>query len=104
MVSEKTDAGVISAMSEQLAEAMVHKTDDVLKEAITRFLDSDAWTLADLQGRCIMQYFPDGREVFCVDEVAVLELYPVEFVKEYTGHSEFFKATRRHRFLVPERR
>lgn len=96
------DNSIMQAVADQLASAMAAKTDAVLQEAITRFLGSDDWTLDELQGRGVMQHWPSGIDVFCLDGVALVELLPITVHDEHKGGSVVLHATRQHRFLVFE--
>ena len=89
---------IAQKVSNQLAQAMARKTDDVYSEAITRFLGSKAWTIESLQGRCVLQRNHIGVETLIVDGVAIVEMFPIEI--ERTGTRIF--ANRSHRFLIPK--
>ena len=89
---------ITQEVSNQLAQAMARKTDDVYSEAITRFLGSEAWTIESLQGRCVLQRNHIGVETLIVDGVAIVEMLPIEIEK--TGTT--LEATRAHRFLIPK--
>ena len=89
---------ITQEVSNQLAQAMARKTDDVYSEAITRFLGSEAWTIESLKGRCVLQRMKNGVETLIVDGVAIVEMLPIEIEK--TGTRIF--ASRAHRFLIPK--
>lgn len=95
------DVDVRQAAAEQLGSAMAAKTDNVLREAVTRFLGRDDWTLGELKDRGELKRWPSGIDVFCLDGVALVELYPVTVEHEQIGQSHVLHATRQHRFLLP---
>lgn len=95
------DVDVRQEAVSRLSMAMAAKTDDVLREAVTRFLGHDKWVPEELKGRGVMQHLPSGVEVFCLDGVALVELYPLTVEHESKRGSVVMNATRRHRFLVP---
>lgn len=92
---------VWQSATHQLAGVIASKTDDVLMEAVTRFLGRSDWTMDELKGRAIMQHLPNGIEVFCLDDVALLELHPLTVEHDTNGGNVIINATRPHRFLVP---
>lgn len=89
------------AAAEQLGSATAAKTDNVLREAVTRFLGRDDWTLGELKDRGELKRWPSGVEVFFLDGVALVELYPVTVEHEKKGGRAVISAKRNHRFLVP---
>ena len=95
------DVDVRQAAAEQLGSAMAAKTDNILREAVTRFFGHKDWTLGELKGRGVLQRLPSGVEVFCLDGVALVELYPVTVEHEQSGQSHVLHATRQYRFLLP---
>lgn len=94
------DVDVRQKAASRLALAMAAKTDGVLREAVTRFLGHDKWAPEELKDRGVMQHLPSGVEVFCLDGVALVELYPLTVEHDSKGGSVVINATRRHRFLV----
>lgn len=95
------DVDVRQAAAEQLGSAMAAKTDNILREAVTRFFGRDDWALGELKGRGVIQHLPSGVEVFCLDGVALVEFYPVTVEHENKGGNVVVSAKRNHRFLVP---
>lgn len=95
------DVDVRQALADRLGSAMAAKMDNILREAVTRFLGRDDWTLGELKGRGVLQRLPSGVEVFCVDGVALVELHPITVEHEQKGASHVLHATRQHRFLLP---
>lgn len=95
------DVDVRQAVTDQLASAMAAKTDNILREAVTRFLGRDDWMLTELKARGTLNKLPSGVEVFCLDGVALVELYPITVEHEHKGASHVLHATRQHRFLLP---
>lgn len=85
----------------QLASAMAGKTDAILREAVTRFLGREDWTDSELKGRMVRQVLPSGVEYFCMDGVALVELYPLTIADEIKNGSVVFTTTQNYRFLVP---
>lgn len=49
----------------------------------------------------MLQRLPSGVEVFCLDGVALVELFPITVEHEQKGASHVLHATRQHRFLLP---
>ena len=92
---------VRQAVTDQLSSAMVAKTDNILREAVTRFLGRDDWALVELKGRGSLNKLPSGVEVFCLDGVELVELYPITVEHEQKGAGHVMHATRQHRFLLP---
>lgn len=101
--SEIAPFNAVKAAAEQLGSAMAAKTDNVLREAITRFLGRDDWALADLKGRGALIRLQSGVEVFSLDGVALVEFCPIEIDDEQNGFSHVLRATRQHRFLISDR-
>lgn len=95
------DVDVRQAVTDQLGGAMSAKTDNILREAVTRFLGRADWTLGELKGRGALNRLPSGAEVFCLDGVAIVELFPVTVEHEQKGASHVLHATRQYRFLLP---
>ena len=92
---------VLDSVQAQLAGAMAANDDAVIREAINRWLGRDDWTLGEIQGRGVMQHQPNGKTVFCLDGVAIVELYPVTVTNERKGGSTFLRASRQHRLHLP---
>lgn len=106
MITELFDStcrNVAQDATRLLAEAMVAKTDEVIREAVTRFLGNDDWTLDSLSGRAMMVKLPTGVETFSLDGVELIELHPmvVETTMDVDG-STHVNATRKHRFLIQQ--
>lgn len=97
----KVDVDVRQAVTDQLGSAMAAKTDNILREAVTRFLGRDDWVLGELKGRAYLNRLPSGAEVFCLDGVALVEFSPITVEHEQDGASHVLCATRQHRFLLP---
>ena len=98
------DVDVRQGPAEQLGSAMAAKTDNILREAVTRFFGRDDWTLGELKGRGVMQHLPSGVEVFCLDGVSLVELYPVTVEHENKGGSVVISAKRRFSFTGDRQR
>jgi hypothetical protein len=88
-------------VTEQLGSAIAAKTDNILREAVSRFLGREDWVISELKGRGALNTLPSGVEVFCLDGVALVELHPVTVEHEQNGASHVLRATRQHRFLLP---
>ena len=88
---------ISESVSQQLAVVMAAKTDDILHDAVCRFLGRDDWKLHELQGRGVMHHFISGCDIFCLDGVAIVEFLPVtvEF-----GDGNVIHATRQYKFLI----
>ena len=95
------DVDVRQAAAEQLGSAMAAETDNILREAVTRFFGRDDWTLGELKGRGVVQHLPSGVEVFYLDGVALVELYRVTVECENKGGKVVASAKRNYRFLEP---
>lgn len=91
----------MTALTDLLGSAMAAKMDNILREAVARFLGRDDWTLGELKGRGALQRLPNGVEVFCLDGVALVELHPITVEHEQKGASHVLHATRQYRFLLP---
>lgn len=87
-------------VADQLGNIMAANTENILREAVTRFLGRNDWTLCELKGRGVLQRLPSGVDVFCLDGVALAELHPITVEREQKGASYTLHATRRHRFLL----
>lgn len=100
---DSTCRDVAKDATQLLAEAMVAKTDEVIREAVTLFLGNDDWTLESLSGRATMVKLPTGVEIFSLDGVELIELYPVvvDTTMDISG-STHVNATRKHRFLIQQ--
>jgi hypothetical protein len=91
----------LTAVLGNLSSAMVGKTDDILREAVTRFLGRAVWTEDELKGRMVRQVLPNGVEYFCMDGVALVEFHPLSIDHETKRESMVIKTTQQYRFLVP---
>lgn len=90
---------VAKSATKQLAESIVAKTDDVIRDAITRYLGNE-WAVEELVGRMELMKLPSGVEILSLDGVALLELHPLVVATDINGAGEVrINATRQHRFL-----
>lgn len=99
--------GMRQSALEQLARTMAVETDAILREAVTRFLGRDTWTLDELKGRGVMQRLSSGIEIFVIDDVALVELHPITLENKHkdwnTMQPATLPATRQYRFLLPRK-
>jgi len=60
-----------------LSSRVAAETDEVIRDAVTRYFGRSDWKMEDLQGRAVINRFPIGSEVFCIDGAVLVELSPI---------------------------
>lgn len=91
---------IIQELTRQVSSAMMGDTDSIIREAITRFLGRDDWTLEEMKGRCEMIRHHDAVESLCIDCVEVALLYPIKVIMEEKVDVCVLHATRQYRWLL----
>lgn len=81
-----------------LAAQMAASQDDVIAKAITADI-GPGWSPASLAGRLTRTVYPDGVEIFAIDQRNILELHPSQFEHTATAGTGKITATQRYRNL-----
>lgn len=89
---------VMQQTNDLLAGQIARSLDDIVREAINRQLGRSDWVINDLAGRLNRCIYPDKREVYSVDGVPVLEVFPMDMMMESNIMTSCFN----YRYLVPE--
>ena len=93
-------SSMIGNIANRMVSSLAAQIDAEIKRAITHHLGSDEWTLDSIKDRCEMVVLKDDeREVFCMDGVELLEMYPIEHKATRAGDSETLTASRNVRRL-----
>lgn len=68
----------VAELGKQLAEGLVMERDALLERLVTDYLGMPDWSLEELgaSGRCVLLVATDGRHVFTIDWVPLIEFYP----------------------------
>jgi len=61
----------------RLGEGILAKKEDLLRQAITHQFGHDKWTVDEIKGRCCFVIDQRKKETFCVDDIPMIEFYPV---------------------------
>jgi hypothetical protein len=59
-----------------LAEKMADSKEAVIREALNRAIGSENWTLNDIDGKVMFNYFPDGIHALVYDGIELILFYP----------------------------
>ncbi len=73
------------SITQVVSKSMVQQLDKELRQAITAILGDD-WTFDEVGKRCTCTLHTDGREAYFLDEVPILEAWPVH---TYVAADEF---------------
>ena len=84
---------------DELASSMVKKTDGILRMAVTEKL-GEGWTLESLRGRLVVEKYPDGVDVFCLDGTELVEFHPLRFEQVVADCSVKVKVSQNYIVLV----
>jgi hypothetical protein len=79
----------------RLADGILAKEEDLLRQAITYKIGHDKWKLIDVEGRCDFLIDGNKKETFCIDKEPLVEFYPVKSSFE----DSILKASQNYRVL-----
>lgn len=77
-----TCSDLLEYKRKQISDGIEQKKDEIIKMAINHYLAKHDWWITDIIGRCNMNIFPDKTEVFQMDGINLVEIYPVMFKTE----------------------
>lgn len=87
-----------------LAKNVAMQTDAALREALDRHIGSKDWKLEDVAGRATCCHHRDGREVFYLDGVAILEVLPPVLEDRIEGENTVLRLSRKYRHITQSER
>lgn len=98
-----TAVDLVQEASSQMSMSLAKKTDDIIREAINRYLKRDDWTLQEVGALGLVKaHLPDGREILTVGGTPVLEFHPLTYSWDEARGSYTLTASQPYRFLIAE--
>jgi hypothetical protein len=68
----------VRAHTQVIAESLVISRDNLMRDAVSRFIGASDWELEAILGRGHLYKLPDGSEIFSFDGVELLKFRPLE--------------------------
>jgi hypothetical protein len=102
-VEKPADSPMQQAIS-TLIFGMQARSDNILREALNLYFGRDDWPLSEIAGRGAVKHMPGGREIYCVDDVELVEFAPVQADVMSELNPTTLSATRQYRILISERK